>query len=465
MRHFLIVLLLSCPFARAADYAVVVSDATQNDPAWRRVVDVLVKKHDAQVITWSSDVVESQPALSKLMPRYTCFVAEPTAAGRDFVVSIHHMTRRLDDDPYTDTRWAILTGYSADDALRIARAQGPLIIRSAAAGTGFDLTLFDRGKWYSEVAAGEYYVKKPGEKPAKMIGPRDSTAALVDTLNDEKPDLFITSGHATERDWQIGYSYRNGQFRCADGQLYGLDTSGNRLPIHSPNPKVYLPVGNCLMGHVDGPEAMALAFMSESGGVRQMIGYTVLTWFGRMGWGTRDYFFDLPSRYTLTEAFFFNNQAITHRLLDVFPDSRDYNIRSYDLKKNPRLIAQIARDLNYTQLDGPAKENVGLLWDRDTVALYGDPAYEARLAPRDLPITTGLTRDGRGYTLTITATADAQPNQPLAMMLPQRLTNINIIEDAGLDPLIADDFVMVLKQPEMTAGQTLTIRFTADSAP
>ena len=30
--------------------------------------------------------------------------------------------------------------------------------------------------------------------------------------------VIVTSGHATTRDWQIGYSYKNGQFRCNGGE-------------------------------------------------------------------------------------------------------------------------------------------------------------------------------------------------------------------------------------------------------
>ena len=76
---------------------------------------------------------------------------------------------------------------------------------------------------------------------------------------------FVTSGHATERDWQIGYRYRNGSFRSKAGQLYGLDTQGRKFPINSPNPKVYLPIGNCLMGNINGKDAMALAWMQSLG--------------------------------------------------------------------------------------------------------------------------------------------------------------------------------------------------------
>ena len=72
------------------------------------------------------------------------------------------------------------------------------------------------------------------------------------------------------------------------------------------------------MGHIDGPDAMALAFMN-SAGVDQMIGYTVPTWYGYGGWGMLDYFVEQPGRFTLAEAFYANQQALIHRLETYFP--------------------------------------------------------------------------------------------------------------------------------------------------
>src|SRR5208283_4728834 len=160
--------------------------------------------------------------------------------------------------------------------------------------------------------------KLAGGKATQELAPADTTQAIVDVLNDYRPQLFVTSGHATERDWQIGYAYRNGQFRCDKGQLFGLDTRGRRFLVQSDNAKVFLPVGNCLMGHVDGPDAMALAYM-KSASVRQMVGYTVPTWYGYAGWGMLDYFVEQPGRFTLAEAFVANQQALVHRLATYFP--------------------------------------------------------------------------------------------------------------------------------------------------
>jgi len=238
------------PASPEASYAVVVKKSTAEDPQWQKVVAALKEKHNASVITYDASVDESLDALEKEFPRYTCFVAKPEEAGRVFVAQVHQLTRKLDDDPYTDTFWGILTGYDVANALAIASHSEPLVVKKVASGTEFATDTVIEGQWYDELVKNKHVKKEPGGKAEELKGPDDTTKPLVDLLNSYKADLMITSGHATERDWQIGFRFRSGQFRCADGRLYGLDTQGTKHPIDSPNPKVYMPIGNCLMGHV-----------------------------------------------------------------------------------------------------------------------------------------------------------------------------------------------------------------------
>lgn len=114
--------------AGEGSYAVVVSRETYADTAWREAADALVKKHRATLMVYDGRVEQVREALSKAFPRFACFVARPEEADRKFVVALHRMTRALDEDPYTDVFWGILTGYDASDALRIARHDQPLVI-------------------------------------------------------------------------------------------------------------------------------------------------------------------------------------------------------------------------------------------------------------------------------------------------------------------------------------------------
>ncbi|MCA9270207.1 MAG: hypothetical protein KDA41_17115, partial [Planctomycetales bacterium] len=457
--------------ATASDYAVVVSKTTYNDPAWREVADALAARHDGQVVQFADSVDDAKAALAKSHPRFTCFVATPAEAGRDFVAQVHRLTRLYDADPWTDTQWGILTGYDAANALAIAKTERPLVVKKVASGTEVALDACTQGVWYDELVKGKTVEKKPAGKPSLGAGPADTTRALADTLSDYQADLFVTSGHATERDWQIGFTYRNGSFRSKAGKMYGVATSGERFEIASDNPKVYLPIGNCLMGHIDGPDAMALAWMNSCG-VRQMAGYTVPTWYGYGGWGLLDYFVEQPGRYTLSEAFIANHQALLHRLYAAAPQTQEADPPPGGSVRVSK-VADAGQALHVT-----AQDVTGLLHDRDVVAFYGDPAWEARMAPAPgaLAYDQTLTELGGVYTLTITPrrgedsfkpvnTNGAQRGwRPIVAFLPRRIGPAELIAGGDLQPLIADDFVLVPNPRECDPSRAYVVKFRAPPA-
>jgi len=446
----------------------VVSRHTFEDPDWNKVVVTLTAKYDvATVITWSESVTESLTRLREEHPRYTCFVATPAEAGRQFVADVHCLTRRFDSDPYTDTLWGILTGFDANNARQIATHNIPLTVSRVSSGTEIALEMCREGLWYDELVQHKKVSRKPGSTVSEEHGPADTTEALAATLTDQTTDLFVTSGHATERDWQIGFRYRNGHFRSSEGRMSGVTTTGEQFEIRSNNPKVYLPIGNCLMGHIDGPNAMALAWMNNVG-VRQMIGYTVLTWYGYGGWGVLDYFVEQPGRYTLTEAFHANHHALVHRL-DTYYD----NVVSTEVAPGAGNIPTTApndrgRSLHLTPFDSR-----GLLWDRDTVAFYGDPAWSARMAP--LPCSYGqeLMVAGGTYTLTITpqrgnrsfepvnTNGSQRGGRPVIAFLDHRITDVKVIAGSELEPVITDDFILVPNPKNVGFDGTIVVQFNA----
>jgi hypothetical protein len=463
-----------CSIARAdvpagQAYAVVVSHETYADADWKPVVDALVAKHHATITQYKDSVTESLPGLARQFPRYICFVARPAEAGTKFVADVNRLTRQLDDDPYTDAIWGILTGYDAKCALRIAALKEPLIIHRTAAGTEIELSQCDEGIWYSELERGKMVRKTPGEKPAGEEGPADSTKALVDVLNNYQAQLFVTSGHATERDWQIGYGYRNGQFRSHAGELFGVDTTGQRIPVASSNPKVYLPVGNCLMGHIDGPDAMALAFMN-SAGVDQMIGYTVPSWYGYGGWGLLDYFVEQPGRYTLAEAFYVNQQALLNRLDTYFPEVEKAASGNNDAKV---ALSDAAKKAHLTLNDAR-----GLLYDRDTVAFYGDPAWSVTMAPAPLAWVQTLRENHGQYELeiipkrgektfdTINNNGSQRGGRPIVELLPNRIkaASVKITDGADLQPLVTGNFILVPRPEHCDPMLSYRVVFTAERA-
>ncbi|MBN1846651.1 MAG: hypothetical protein JW810_13280 [Sedimentisphaerales bacterium] len=405
-------------------YVVVIRRQTHADPAWREVADTLRKKYDGRLVSFEQNVPEVLPELTRLFPRYACFVATPEETTREFVAAVHRLTRQLDEDPYTDVIWGMITGYTVQDALRIARHQEPLLVRRALTATvGAPLDAYEEGRMFNELKPDIMWEKTGDGCVTQKSCPTDTTTLLVEGLNQYRPDVFYTSGHATERDWMIGYGYRNGVFRCQDGQLYGQDTEKARHDVHSPNPKVFLGVGNCLIAHIPDRQCLALALM-HSAGVYQMIGYTVPTGYGFGGWGVKDYFSELQAgRFTLAQAHYVNNLALVYCL-----EKRGQNDSD------------------------PGKRNRGgLRGDRDVVVLYGDPAWQARLPRRTLPWQQMLVERDGVYTFTITANQKGDwDNRPVVHLLPHRVKNIQVMEGAAYQPVITDNFILLDMTGELT---------------
>lgn len=434
----------------AGDYAVVVSSETNKQPEWSKVLATLVEKHDgAPIYVWENDVTDVLHLLQERHPRFTCFVATPKEASRKFVADVHRLTRKIDDDVYADTIWGILTGYDAKNALQTAQQRQPLIVKKVASGTEVALEMCHQGVWYDELVRHKKVSREYGKDAEESRGPADTTRALAETLTEDAADLFVTSGHATERNWQIGFTYRNGHFRSESGRMFGAPINGERFEIRSDNPKVYLPIGNCLMGHIDGPDAMALAWMN-SVGVRQMIGYTVVTWYGYSGWGVLDYFVEQPGRYSLAEAFHASQHALIHRLNTCFDGSVDV-----ELTPGARQIPVFQPNSTGKTLGLTPGDSRGLLWDRDVVAFYGDPAWEARMETQPCAYDQSLTvRDGI-YTLTVTPnrgdksfspinTNGAQRGwRPIVQFLDHHVHDVQVISGHDLNPVITDDFVLI----------------------
>jgi|694.fasta_scaffold33297_2 zinc protease len=465
---FCAVCLWSSVFALGADYIVVVSKATHSDSEWSKVVEELVAKHQAEVFVYERHISESLPVLRKTFPRYACFVATSKEASRQMVADVHRLTRTLDDDPYADVFWGILTGYDAANALAIAKEREPLVIKRVASGTELAMDRVTEGVWYCELKKNRMVRKSPGGEAKQSQGPSDTTQALAATLTEYKADLFVTSGHASERNWEIGFRYRNGEFQSLAGKLFGVDTMGNKIPILSANPKVYLPIGNCSMGHIDGPDAMALAFMN-SAGVRQMMGYTVPTWYGYGGWGCLDYFVEQPGRYTFVEAFFANQHALIDRLETNFPDIARLDTTPGSMPPRDFTLSDAAKKAGFSIHAG-----LGLLHDRDVVALYGDPAWRATLAPGKLSYEQTLTEVALGvFALEIKPLLREKSFEPVNQngsergwrpfihFFPQRLKDIEIISGQEFSPVITDNFVLVPNPKVCDVSKTYRVEFRA----
>jgi zinc protease len=440
-------------------YAVVASKATRAHKGWNAAAEALAAKHRAAgkhvvILEYARAVTESKTDLAAWMPDFVCFVAPPEECGRDFVVHVHRMLRQLDADIYTDALWSILTGYVPEDAVRIAKRSEPLVIERGASGNGPGNV--GRCKvWFgtAETWPKRFWSAVGGVGIETRVEP-DVTEALVRGFNTMRPQVFFTSGHATDHDWQVGYRVKAGQFRHRGGQLYGVNTRGQAFKLTSHEPKVYLPAGNCLIGLVSGRDCMATSWM-HTGGVYQMYGYTAVTWFGRMGWGTKARF--SGGRQTLPEAFFWTNQDIVRNLHERYPQFAKVSFETYHQKRIGWLAGRhrVMKQNASTKKWEFWKDPMGLLWDRDCVAMYGDPAWDARFPRGESHWSEAWTEKGGTWTLSVTPREGTKAPGSFELWLPTRLDDVKLVDAGGGRAVVTDQFLMWSTKRDRQKGEAV----------
>ena len=429
-------------------YAIVVAKKTLERPKWKEVAETLRKKHNGKIFSYREGKLSSvKEELKEFSPRHVCFVAPPEELerkgtvevrgrdGRSFKVPLCGVYYRevgllmtsLDSDPYDDALWAVLTGATPADALRVVEAK-PLEVRRGLSHVGGGwLKWLESGISFSETKKSQKFVKKRGKAPKEVTGPPDTTAEFVEELNGNKADMVSTSGHATEHDWQMGFSYRSGQivtpprfqllpeearrnferikkmeessrqsFKTA---LYAVDSSNNVYAIRTDNPKIYYSPGNCRIARVDGKECMVLGWIHH--GAFQFFGHVGLQTRSCYAWGIAEYFLSLQDRFSFAEAVWLNQQALWHTVAQM----KDGDRRKYVCCRNQTCL--------------PAGRS--FFWE--TTVLYGDPAWEARVKRVVKPLydqrmrKRKLSRGALELIFTVTMRRSTVPSRPAAFFL------------------------------------------------
>ena len=435
-------------------YAIVVSNKTSNAPEWKKVVHVLDKKYpDTQTFIWQSDVNEVKKGLQKYNPKYVCFVVQPEemakSSGDHFqpnplVEKIHILIRNLDNDPYGDAIWGIITGYHANDALRIAEQKQPLFINHATGATKGWIEQVKSGVVYSETEDNTYFVKNSetnNKTIEKTDGPLDVTGQFAKQVNSNKIDALWSSSHATENDFSgFRHNKETGSIIAEDGQLMALSLDRNNVyPINSDNPKIYLAAGNCLIGNINKQNCMLTAWL-HSGGVDQFVGYTNATWFGYIGWGVGKYFFEMPDNITFAEAFYMSNQALI-----------------YELNSNKMMDNRTLQ---------------GLTYDKNAVAFYGDPAWEVRTQKQQIketPLlfaptltTTSLKKKKVRFDLEVKMNDNTMLERPVIELLPFQVKNAKVVSTTTGRAVCTDNLILFSNDKEILKGTTIKIIVEAE---
>ena len=143
-------LLVGCTAtAKTNEYVVIAGKSVVEDSLWNQVAQALVEKHGAASLSYNESPEELLPQLRELRPRYVAIVEKPENLGRDYVIALNQMSRRVDNDIYADFLWGIITGYDAAAAMKMVdNSTEPLVMKDAVA----TITELSSGKWFDRFA-------------------------------------------------------------------------------------------------------------------------------------------------------------------------------------------------------------------------------------------------------------------------------------------------------------------------
>ena len=426
---------------------VVMSAGTAQDGAWREVAARLVARHGAEMR--AEVAVADQDGLSARLreakPRYVAFVMKDSEVDAKRIASLRQTMRAIDDDPFEDAIWSIVTGTTAADAMRIATSEEPREITRVLATTGVDENIVPGPVAVISDSSPNvfWWEKAAGGGVTRQTEDGDVSHVFADAWGRLDPDLILTSSHASERNLEMPFSRGNivasgGAFAMlpqaklidySTGQALSEDARG---PLPEPKPlaapareKVWIAAGNCLIAnHIDRNDMVMTAL--SFGKVNLFFGYATTTWFGAIGWNTWRYFGQYG--YTLGESHYAANQVLIKRIAEI--EAGIVEAAAAKMAASGGGEGDVEVELS----EEAAREYAGLLWDRDATVLYGDPLHGAHVPGR---ATTAASRPG---------------DPPMLVVFPEAKAGRRLVSaPEGFEVFVADDFALVTAWPELTA--------------
>ena len=131
-----ILIILLSQHALQADLAkyVVVSFVKKGD-AIEKAGKRLLKLRNGRGIRASLDDLNSLlPKLKRCQPEYVAFVARPDQIDVNFARQVLKLATRVDDDPFVDFSFGVITGHTADDAIRLVESGSRVTSRNPDLG-------------------------------------------------------------------------------------------------------------------------------------------------------------------------------------------------------------------------------------------------------------------------------------------------------------------------------------------
>ncbi len=381
-------------------FAIVLSLATAQEPAWAEVADALAVKHaDAAVVRIASEgsVTNALSELREAQPTHVAFVMRPEEVDFPTLLALKRQMRDLDADPYDDAKWGVVTGPTAEAAQRIASSREPKVVRTALATTGISDD-FVSGEFCCLSDAnppGCWRVKGADGTVADHSSSNDLSRVFAEAWNTIDPEMILTSSHASERNLEMPFSRGNivpkdGAFWTApdlslidyatgQAKTGGAVVVGEKLQ-EPKREKIWLAAGNCLIANKPSEGENMVMTALGFGKVNQFVGYTATTWFGEIGWGTLSNF---AKGMSLVDAYFAASEQVIRELEGMVTNANDFRPLFSSASDYNRLLGE-ARKFPFVPF-GPvaldAKTFIGRLWDRDATIFYGDPLHNVYLKP------------------------------------------------------------------------------------
>lgn len=480
------------PIAKVAptveDYTVVTTATTAKDAEWAAVADALVAKYPGaeKVVIPALTEQDLTEGLRSTGARYAAIVVKPEEVGRDTINHMHRAARKVDSDLWGDCIWGIVTGYSAADAMRIAKETKPLVIKRLLGTTNVGWHHFDYSYCITDWTNSPILEQDGGVEPTSTTYDKSTEkgrqllengfqSLFAERLENAQSQMVVTSSHATQfnlempfsrglifpyenrfyqlKKRQMGYFFRPlTKARQGNSSLIGKLVEQLKTPAIEPdgNTRIWLAAGNCLFGDAcHTKNSMAVTALSAYT-CNQVVGYTVPSWYGAGGWGTLSCFFDAANGTPFSHAWFINNQFILHNTQKIDPKllNIQFNGEQVDLKLQNDVFRSGAA-LNQQN----AKDALGYVHDRDVVAFYGDPAWSASLdcSQSPCPVCIEWQNDKQ---FTITANMDHKGR--LGVWFPTAATGDGATECNVEGAVLTDDFILI-PEIKLKKGEKQTV--------
>lgn len=474
------------PAAAQGEYVVLVSEKTLKQKDWKKTAAKFAKHHRAKIIVWrGNDIAKAKDALKKAAPRYVAVVARPQEIDRVFVAKLHTLSREMNDDIYGDFIWGIVTGHDGETASGLLAKDEPLILDHALGTTNFDQQRFKQSFFITDWGTREFvetenYVSK--EKTNAKPG-EEMVDIFAEQWEKIRPQFLMSASHATEFNLEMPFgegliaSAGTDFYLVPKGKMPGFRRAlGNaeksenffktqklkKLP-RAQSEKVWIAAGNCLFGDcLRTPFSMAVTAISVAD-VKQLVGYTVPTWFGEGGWGTSGQFFGGHQATSVGQAWFFNNQILLKNLPSPLTK---YPVPLSAEGMEGIYVNGLASELAQKGVH-ISRELIGRLHDRDTVAFYGDPLFRTRFnpeAPSTQPWDCRTRRNGNARLFTVKTTRGNAYKGDFCLWFPERIfadekfsaQRIGEKETAVAPDILTENFV-IFRNLELGEGEKLEL--------